>query len=92
MKFKKDFIDQNSDFKVSKLYFAGMIYFNFIAGLFLVYWWMDQGYSEYPWFDAEGNWNLFDRFSNATIVTQWGIALLIAVVFNGWFYRKFVKK
>jgi len=91
-KFKKDFIDQNSDFKVSPIYFSGMIYFNFVAGLFLVYWWMSQGYSEYPWFDANGNWNVMDVYSNATIVTQWGIALLIAIVFNGWFYKKFVKK
>lgn len=92
MKFKRDFIDQNSDFKVSKYYFGAMITFIFFAGIFLTYWWMDQGYSQYPWFDAEGNWNFFDRFSNATIVTQWGVALFIAVVFNGWFYKKFVKK
>ena len=92
MKFKRDFIDENSDFKVSKYYFASMITFIFFAGIFLTYWWMDQGYSEYPWFDAEGNWNFFDRYSNASIVTQWAIALLIAVVFNGWFYKKFVKK
>ena len=69
-----------------------MIYFIFFAGLFLVYWWMDQGYSDYPWFDENGNWNVIDKFSNATIVTQWGIALVIAIVFNGWFYKKFVKK
>lgn len=91
-KFKKHFIDDNSDFKVSAKYFSAMIYFIFFAGLFLVYWWMDQGYSEYPWFDEHGNWNVFDRFSNASIVTQWAIALVIAVVLNGWFYKKFVKK
>lgn len=92
MKFKRDFIDENSDFKVSKYYFASMITFIFFAGIFLTYWWMDQGYSDYPWFDAEGNWNFFDRYSNASIVTQWAIALLIAVFFNEWFYKKFVKK
>lgn len=92
LKFKREFIDENSDFKVSKYYFAAMMAFIFFAGIFLTYWWMDQGYSDYPWFDAEGNWNFFDRFSNATIVTQWAVALLIAVVFNGWFYKKFVKK
>ncbi|KOF02490.1 sodium:neurotransmitter symporter [Roseivirga seohaensis subsp. aquiponti] len=91
-KFKRDFIDENSDFKVSSKYFTGMIYFIFFAGLFLVYWWMDQGYSKYPWFDEKGNWNVFDTFSNASIVTQWAIALIIAIVFNGWFYKKFVKK
>ncbi|MFQ3215202.1 MAG: NSS family neurotransmitter:Na+ symporter [Marivirga sp.] len=92
MKFKRDFIDDNSDFIVSKYYFSGMIYFNFLAGLFLVYWWMSQGYSDYPWFDENGNWNVIDKFSNATIVTQWGIALLVAIIFNGWVYKKFVKK
>lgn len=92
MKFKKDFIDENSDFIVSKYYFASMMGFIFIAGIFLTYWWMNQGYSEYPWFDANGNWNVFDRYSNASIVTQWGLALLIAVILNGWFYKKFVKR
>ena len=92
MKFKRDFIDQNSDFKVSKYYFAAMITFIFFAGIFLTYWWMDQGYSDYPWFDENGKWNVFDKFSNASIVTQWAAALVIAVVFNGWFYKKFVKK
>jgi NSS family neurotransmitter:Na+ symporter len=91
-KFKKDFIDENSDFKVSSKYFSAMIYFIFFAGLFLVYWWMDQGSSDYPWFDEDGNWNFIDKFSNATIVTQWVIALVIAIVFNGWVYKKFVKK
>jgi NSS family neurotransmitter:Na+ symporter len=91
-RFKKNFIDDNSDFKVSSWYFSAMIYFIFFAGIFLVYWWMDQGYSEYPWFDEQGNWNVFDRFSNASIVTQWAIALIVAVVLNGWFYKKFVKK
>lgn len=91
-RFKKNFIDENSDFKVSSWYFSAMIYFIFFAGIFLVYWWMDQGYSEYPWFDEQGNWNVFDRFSNASIVTQWAIALILAVILNGWFYKKFVKK
>lgn len=91
-KYKKDFIDESSDFTVANWYFKIMIYAIFLFGLFLVYWWMSQGYSEYPWFDAEGNWNVMDVYSNASIVTQWGIALVIAVVFNGWFYKKFVRK
>lgn len=90
-KFKRDFIDENSDFIVSKKYFSVMMYTICFAGLFLVYWWMGQGYSDYPWFDENGNWNVFDRYSNASIVTQWGIAMLIAIIFNKWFYKKFVK-
>lgn len=91
-KFKNDFIDENSDFKVSNWYFRLMVNSIFFLGLFLVYWWMSQGYSKYPWFDADGNWNVIDIYSNASIVTQWGIVFLIGIIFNGWFYRKFVKK
>jgi NSS family neurotransmitter:Na+ symporter len=90
-KFKKDFIDGSSDYVVADWYFKATIYTIFAAGLFLVYWWMAQGYSDYPWFDADGNWNVMDVYSNASIVTQWAIALLIAIVFNKWFYKKFVK-
>ncbi len=88
VKFKKDFIDDNSDFKVSNKYFAAMIYFIFFAGLFLVYWWMSQGYSKNPWFDENGNWNVFDVYSNASIVTQWGIALIVGFLLNGWVLQK----
>lgn len=91
-KFKKEFIDDSSDFVVGDWYYKAMIYTIFVAGIFLVYWWMSQGYSDYPWVDADGNWNVWDVYSNASIVTQWGIALVIALVLNGWFYKKFVKK
>ncbi|GAA5025732.1 sodium:calcium symporter [Marivirga lumbricoides] len=91
-KFKRDFIDQNSDFTVNNLYFKAMMVTIFGLGIFLVYWWMSQGYSKNPWFDEQGNWNVFDVYSNASIVTQWGVALLIGLIFNGWFYRKFVKQ
>lgn len=91
-KFKKDFIDTDSDFLVPVSYFKIAIYAVLVLGVFLVYWWMSQGYSANPWFDEQGNWNVFDVYSNASIVTQWGIVILIGLIFNKWIYKKFVTK
>ena len=90
-KFKEDFIDLDSDFKLSKKYFIICIPVNLIMGVILIYWWMSQGYSANPWFDESGNWNVMDVYSNASIVTQWGIALVIGIILNNYLYRKFVK-
>lgn len=89
--FKKNFIDKDSDFKVPDLYFRATMVFNIFLGLMLIYWWMSQGYSDYPWFDANGRWNLVDVYSNASIITQWALALLLGIVINKFLYKKFVK-
>ena len=89
-KFKKEFIDTDSDFKVSAVYFKLFMYVNIAVAVFIMYWWMSQGYSENPWF-KDGKWNAIDIYSNATIVTQWLIVILIGVIFNNFLYKKFVK-
>ncbi|TRX59032.1 sodium-dependent transporter [Fulvivirga sp. M361] len=91
-KFKKEFIDTDSDFSIPTQYFSWALIFNVGLGVFLVYWWMSQGYSSYPWWDAEGNWNVFDVYSNASIVTQWVVVLLVGIFTNRYLYRTFVKK
>lgn len=90
-KFKTDFIDQDSDISVPKEYFIWMITLNIGIGAFLIYWWMSQGYAEYPWFNADGNWNVFDVYSNASIVTQWIMVLLTGIFLNKYLYKIFVK-
>ncbi|UZR95636.1 sodium-dependent transporter [Chondrinema litorale] len=91
LKFKKDLIDIDSDFKVNNSYFAICLYCNIFLGIFLIYWWMSQGYSQYPWFNEAGNWNLFDVYSNASIITQWVFLLLVGVIFNRLIYKTFSK-
>lgn len=91
-RFKRDYIDTDSDFNVPVKYFAFCLIFNVGLGALLVYWWMSQGYSEYPWFDENGNWNVFDVYSNASIITQWGIALVSGLLLNRYLYKKFVKQ
>jgi NSS family neurotransmitter:Na+ symporter len=91
IRFKHELIDLDSDFKLSDLYFQTMIYINIALGVFLIYWWMSQGYSSNPWFTDEGNWNWFDTYSNASIVTQWGTVILIGLVLNRFLYHKFCK-
>ncbi|UII28916.1 sodium-dependent transporter [Fulvivirga maritima] len=89
--FKKDFIDTDSDFNVPVKFFKAALIFNLLLGVILIYWWMSQGYSEYPWFDADGNWNVFDIYSNASIITQWAVIVVIGLVLNNYLYKKFVK-
>lgn len=90
-KFKHDFIDIDSDFKVPDSYFKYSLIANLFIGLVLIYWWMSQGYSSNPWLTDSGNWNMFDVYSNATIVTQWGVVILIGVIINKYLYRLFCK-
>ena len=91
IKFKKELIDADSDFKVNNLYFAICLVFNIGLGVILIYWWMSQGYSQYPWFNEAGYWNVFDVYSNASIVTQWGLLIIFGVFFNKWIYKTFSK-
>ncbi|MEM9857757.1 MAG: sodium-dependent transporter [Bacteroidota bacterium] len=91
IKFKREFIDQDSDITVPKEYFAWTLTFNVGLGAFLIYWWMSQGYAAYPWFDADGEWNLFDVYSNASVITQWLVVLVVGIVVNAYLYKTFVK-
>ncbi len=90
-KFKKDFIDTDSDINVPLKYFSITLSFNVVLAVVLIYWWMSRGYSENPWFDANGNWNVFDIYSNASVVTQWALALIVGIAINKYLYNKFVK-
>ncbi|WP_281614548.1 sodium-dependent transporter [Flammeovirga sp. SubArs3] len=88
--FKDDFIDKDSSIKVPTVFYKFTMFINIPIGLFLIWWWMSQGYSAYPWFDENGNWNVMDVYSNATIVTQWTVVILFGIIFNKWLYHKFV--
>jgi NSS family neurotransmitter:Na+ symporter len=87
--FKRNIIDQDSDFRVPDTYFVACLAVNAVLGCVLIWWWMSRGYSENPWFDAEGHWNVFDTYSNATVVTQWGAVLLAGMVMNRFLARRF---
>ena len=90
-KFKEEFIDTDSDFSIPMSYLVITLSSNVILAVVLIYWWMSRGYSDYPWFDANGNWNVFDVYSNASIVTQWVLVIVIGIIFNKYLYNKFVK-
>jgi len=91
-KFQTDFMDEDSEIKIPKRYFSTFIYINILTAVFLIYWWMSRGYSKYPWFDENGRWNFFDVFSNASIVTQWSIVLVIGLLLNKFLNKKLYKK
>ncbi|MEM7373065.1 MAG: sodium-dependent transporter [Bacteroidota bacterium] len=91
-RFKADFIDTDSDFQVHTGYFSSCIMLNVGLAIVLIVWWMSQGYAEYPWFDAEGRWNVIDVYSNASIITQWIGLMVLGLVLNRWLYKTFAVK
>ena len=88
-RFLPTMVDTDSDFKVAPAYFQISMVINILFGLVLIWWWMSRGYSDYPWFDASGNWNAIDVYSNASIVTQWAGILLLGILLNRWLALKF---
>ncbi|MEQ6118311.1 sodium-dependent transporter [Reichenbachiella sp. MALMAid0571] len=91
VKFKTDLIDKDSDFRVSLKYFFVCIVANLLIGIILIYWWLSRGYSTYPWFGENGHWNLFDVYSNSTVLTQWGVVLFVGFLLNRLLYKKIVR-
>lgn len=88
--FKAKYIDADSDFKVNNWYFIITMLVNIPIGIFLIIWWMSQGYGgDTTWFDESGNWNLFGTYSNASIVTQWAALIIGAILLNRFLYKKF---
>ena len=92
VRFKEENIDAGSDMKISSSFFKVAVFGNIALAVLLIYWWMSQGYSADPWFDKNGNWNVFDVYSNASIVTQWVSVIMIGFLINGFLYKKFVEK
>lgn len=92
VRFKEETIDVGSDMKFSSTFFKMAIFGNIALALVLIYWWMSQGYSANPWFDENGNWNVMDVYSNASIVTQWALVIVLGLLLNKYLYRKFVKQ
>jgi len=87
-KFKSEFIDHDSDFRISTLYFSVVMVLNGFLGIGLLYWWLSQDYSA-SWFDENGNWDLFGMYSNASTLTQWFFIIVLGIAFNRFLYRKF---
>ena len=87
--FKAKFIDTDSDMHVSTTYFTVAIRTNIFLGATLIIWWLSQGYSAFPWFTDSGMWNVFDQYSNATVITQWACLILIGLGLNKFLSEKF---
>ncbi|MEQ8549675.1 MAG: sodium-dependent transporter [Cyclobacteriaceae bacterium] len=92
VKFKKELIDEDSDFTIADAYFKYSIYSVIIMGVFIVYWWLSQGNSQYTWFNEDGAWNVFDVYSNASVITQWSLVILVGIAINKILFKKFCSK
>ena len=91
IQFKSQMVDIDSDMRLSDNYFRLFIWLNIPLAIFLIYWWLSQDYSA-NWFDQNGIWDWTGIYSNASTVTQWGAVLLLGILLNGYFYKKFVQK
>ncbi len=66
-KFKQQYIDKDSDYRVHINYLRITFTLVLIAGPVLLWWWMSRGYDTNPWFTASGSWNFFSVYSNNTM-------------------------
>ena len=89
--FKQETIDVGSDMVFPTSIFKIAVFANIVIGFFLIYWWLSQDYSA-TWFNENGNWDIFGTYSNASTISQWGLVIIVGLVFNGYLYRKFVKQ
>ena len=92
IRFKIDFVEGDSDISIYDWYFQFCSYLILAIGAGLVYWWMSRGYSDFPWLSESGNWNVLDVYSNASVITQWSLVLVLGALLNAFLYKKFVKK
>lgn len=90
-KFKRDMIDTDSDFRVPTAYFVSCIGLNVLLAGVLIYWWLSRGYSQHPWLNEMGQWNVFDVYSNASVITQWLVVLAVGLLLNGLLFKKMVR-
>ena len=88
VKFKESTIDIGSDMILSSRFFKVAIFANILIGFFLIYWWLSQDYSS-TWFNANGEWDLFGVYSNASTITQWGVVIIIGMLLNKYLFKKF---
>ncbi|QCK15505.1 sodium-dependent transporter [Mangrovivirga cuniculi] len=88
-KIKDEMIDPDSDVRLPDLYYAISMYINIAFGIVLIWWWLSRGYSPEPWFTEEGVWNVFDVYSNASVITQWLLVLISGLLLNNYINKKF---
>ena len=84
-KVKTELIDADSDIIVPRLYYVLSMCLNLVLGVVIIVWWMTRGYSD-------NNYDVFDVYSNATIIFQWGIILAIGLLLNKKIAQLFGKK
>lgn len=84
-KFKAEYIDADSDMTVPNWFFKGALYINVALAFFILVSWMTKGYST-------NNWDVFDTYSNATVIAQWMLVLLIGAALNKYLFKKFGAK
>jgi NSS family neurotransmitter:Na+ symporter len=92
LRFKHRLLDPTASIRLPDNYFFLTMLLNIPIAIFLIGWWMTRGFSEHTWFTPDGSWNLFDTWSNASIVTQWGLVLISGIVLNNMLVKWWTKE
>lgn len=82
VKFKAELIDTDSDMKVPTAYFKYSLMLNVVLGVAIIVAWMTKGFST-------NNLDVFDVYSNASVIVQWAIVLMAGLLLNRWLWKKY---
>jgi len=82
-KFRKDFINlEGNDIRVGR-WFDLLIFLIPVQFLLLIWWWFSQA----------GGWtDIFSSYSVGTCLFQWGLAIIVFIIFNKWLVQKSLKE
>ncbi|KAA3656277.1 MAG: sodium-dependent transporter, partial [Calditrichaeota bacterium] len=88
--FRENFVNtEGNDFRVGSWYDFIIAYVIPLEFAVLVMWWFYQAINVYH---PDSWWNPMEPFSVGTCIAQWGLVILVFVIFNKKLYRKALEK
>jgi NSS family neurotransmitter:Na+ symporter len=88
-RFRRESVNsEGADIRVGRWYERIITWVIPVQVLFLIGWWFSLAITD---LDAEGWWNPFHTYSIGTCLLQWGVMILIFIVFNRWMVKRTFK-
>ncbi len=85
-KFRQEAVNgEGSDVKIGRVYNVVLTWVVPIQVVVLIGWWFYLAISD---FDREAWWNPFSTYSVGTCLVQWGVIMLLFVIFNRWMVKR----
>jgi NSS family neurotransmitter:Na+ symporter len=80
---------EGSDVKIGKYYNVIISWLVPIQVMVLIVWWFYLAIAD---FDRDGWWNPLNTYSVGTCLLQWGVVMLLFIVFNKWMVRRILSR